>query len=195
MIEPGRPPGPEPGLLPSQRIVALRDAFERHAIPYAFGGAIALFYYRDPRSTIDIDVNVFLAPRRQSEVVEALAELYAVDAGQIAADVAAAGQARSDWDGTYVDLFFSDTDFHDAMARRVRREPFPGGEINVLSPEDLLVCKMLFDRPKDWVDVDAVAAALGARLDRSYVESALALFVEPADARFARWRASLRAGA
>lgn len=187
--------GPHPPagahLLPSEKVLALRDALERHQIPYAFGGAIALFYYRDPRSTIDIDLNIFLPPRRHAEVVQVLATLYPIEAEKVGADVAAAGQARSTWDATYLDLFFADIDFHDAMAKRVRRQPFLGGEINILSPEDLLVCKMLFDRPKDWVDVDAVVQALGERLDRSYVESALALFVESTDPRFARWFATL----
>jgi len=184
----GGPTSPGPDLLPSEKIIALRDAFEHNAIPYAFGGAIALFYYREPRSTLDIDINVFLPPARHAEVVNVLADLYPVDRTQVANDVASAGQARSAWDMTDIDLFFADTDFHDVMARRVRREPFLGSMINVLSAEDLLVCKMLFDRPKDWVDVDAVVNALGDRLDRSYVDGALALFVEPTDARFARWR-------
>lgn len=184
------PADPDPDL-PSQKVLALGHALEQHGIPYAFGGAIALFYYRDPRSTIDIDVNVFLPPERQADVVDVLATLYAVDAAQVASQVRAAGQARSAWDATYVDLFFSDTEFHDVMARRVRRQPFLDGEINILSAEDLLVCKLLFDRAKDWVDVDAVVKALGGELDRSYVEAALALFVEPSDARFERWRATL----
>lgn len=185
------PSPPALSLLPSEKVLALRDALERAEIPYAFGGAIALFYYRDPRSTIDIDVNVFLPPERQADVVEVLADLYPVDAERVAADVAATGQARSAWDATYVDLFFADTEFHDVMARRVRREPFLDSEINVLSAEDLLVCKLLFDRAKDWVDVEAVVATMGERLDRAYVESALELFVERKDARFARWRATL----
>ena len=36
------------------------DAFERSGLPYAFGGAIALLYAGEPRSTADIDLNVFI---------------------------------------------------------------------------------------------------------------------------------------
>ncbi|HVR05500.1 MAG TPA: nucleotidyl transferase AbiEii/AbiGii toxin family protein [Solirubrobacteraceae bacterium] len=177
------------GPLPSEKIVALRDVFETNDVPYAFGGAIALFYYRDPRSTIDIDVNIFLPPERQVEIIGLLRPVYDIDVAQVAADVTTTGQARSLWGATYVDLFFADTEFHDAMARRVQRKPFLDTEINVLSPEDLLVCKMLFDRPKDWLDVEAVVASGQVTVDRRYIESALGLFVDPADARFDRWRA------
>lgn len=190
MNEPERPAQSELGPLPSEKVLALRDAFEENAIPYAFGGAVALFYYRDPRSTIDIDVNIFLPPSQQAEVVQVLSRLYPIDAEKVATDVQAHGQARSAWDATYVDLFFADTDFHATMARRIRRQPFLRSEINALSPEDLLVCKMLFDRPKDWVDVTAVVRTLGSELDRRYIESALDLFVEPTDPRHERWRAT-----
>lgn len=186
-----QPDSPEPEPLPSEKIIALRDVFETNHVPYAFGGAIALFYYRDPRSTIDIDVNVFLPPERQAEVSRLLQRLYDVDLAQVTADVMTTGQTRSLWGTTFVDLFFADTQFHDAMAHRVRRMPFLETEINVLSAEDLLVCKMLFDRPKDWLDVQAVAANAQLGLDKRYVESALELFVDRSDARFERWRAAI----
>ncbi len=185
-----QPASPELGPLPSEKIIALRDLFETNHVPYAFGGAIALFYYRDPRSTIDIDVNVFLPPERQPEVTTLLQSLYDIDVEKVAADVTTTGQARSLWGATFIDLFFADTRFHEAMARRVQRKPFLETEINVLSPEDLLVCKMLFDRPKDWLDVQAVVANAQVKLDERYVESALELFVDRSDARFERWRAA-----
>lgn len=187
MSEADRPSSAELGPLPSEKLVALRDALEHHQIPYAFGGAIALFYYRDPRSTTDIDINIFLPPTRQSEVVAVLETLYPLDAAQVKTAVEATGQARSAWDATYVDLFFADTEFHVAMSRRIRRQPFLDTEINVLSAEDLLVCKVLFDRPKDWLDIQAVVSAQGADLDGAYVDSALELFVDTTDHRFLRW--------
>ena len=30
--------------------------------------------------------------------------------------------------------------------------------IPILSPEDLIICKAVFDRPKDWVDIEAMIA-------------------------------------
>lgn len=46
----------------TEKVVALSRALGEAGIPYAFGGAIALNYHREPRSTLDIDINVFLAP-------------------------------------------------------------------------------------------------------------------------------------
>ena len=46
------------GLTLAQRVEAIDAALSE--LPHAFGGALALAYYAEPRSTIDIDVNVFI---------------------------------------------------------------------------------------------------------------------------------------
>ncbi len=101
MSEAAQPERPEQGPLPSEKIVALRDALEDHRIPYAFGGAVALFYYRDPRSTIDIDVNIFLPPEQRAEVETALGSVYPLDHQQFDEDIGRTGQMRSLWGTTY----------------------------------------------------------------------------------------------
>lgn len=125
-------------------------------------------------------------------MVAALGNLYTMsDVGRVQADLLAQGQARSLWGSTFIDLFFANTDFHDSMARRVTREPFAGVEISVLSIEDLLVCKVLFDRSKDWVDVEAVAQTRRTELDADYIRSSLSLFLADDDARFERLQQAL----
>ena len=72
------------------------------------------------------------------------------------------------------------------MAQRVQHQPFSEATIPVLSIEDLIVCKVLYDRPKDWVDIDAVAATRRSDLDRRYIATWLGAFLEPEDSRLAR---------
>ncbi len=60
------------------------------------------------------------------------------------------------WDETPVDLFFAYDAFHDAAAAARRTVTFADSSIPVLAPEHLVVCKAVFDRPRDWVDIDAV---------------------------------------
>jgi hypothetical protein len=75
------------------------------------------------------------------------------------AAVAREGQTRVMWDQTPIDLFFAYDAFHDAAAAARRTVPFANSSIPVLSAEHLIVCKTVFNRPKDWVDVDAMLAA------------------------------------
>jgi len=162
----------------------------------ALSRAIALNYHREPRSTLDIDINVFLTPDDETQALRCLETLSGLpDPERVERGLRDAGQARSLWGTTYVDLFFANTDFHGSMASRVVQEPFAGTEIPVLSSEDLLVCKVLFDRPKDWQDVEAVIATRGTGLDLSYMRTWLSSFLASDDHRFERLEARMQSQA
>ena len=55
----------------AERVVALDAALAD--VPHAFGGALALAYYAEPRATIDIDLNVFVPAERFEDVAAPLA--------------------------------------------------------------------------------------------------------------------------
>ena len=141
----------------ARRIVELDHALA--SIPHAFGGALALAYYAEPRATIDIDLNVFVPVERFPDVATPLLDLGAAVDDKVAELVRRDGQARVMWDGTPIDLFFAYDAFHEAAAKAVRTVPFADGTIPILSPEHLIVCKAVFNRAKDWVDIDAMLAA------------------------------------
>jgi hypothetical protein len=123
------------------------------------GGALALAYYAEPRSTIDIDLNLFVPAGRFSDVVQPLVRLGAQAAEPAVADlVAGDGQVRVIWDATPLDLVFSYASFHDAAGRARRQVPFADGSIPVLAAGRRTVGKVVHDRPKDWVDIEAMLA-------------------------------------
>lgn len=139
----------------AERVSAIEAAMAR--VPHAFGGALALAYYAEPRATVDIDLNVFVPSARYAEVFGPLGELgAAVDDPSLAEVVERDGQVRVMWDRTPIDLFFAYDPFHDAACAARRRVPFAGGTISILAAEHLIVCKVVFNRPRDWVDIDAV---------------------------------------
>lgn len=142
----------------AQRVLAIEGALSD--VPHAFGGALALAYYAEPRATIDIDLNVFVPAERFLEVAGPLVQLgVAVDDPSIAALVRRDGQVRVMWDATPIDLFFSYDAFHDAAGAARHLVPFGDGTIPILAADHLIVCKAVFNRPKDWVDVDSMLAA------------------------------------
>ena len=148
-----------------EKVVAIDRALA--GVPHAFGGALALAYYAEPRATVDIDLNVFVGVDDAPGVIDRL-RAVGVD-GEVATDALVRdGQVRLWWDRNPVDLFFSYDPFHDAARDATRTVPFADTEIPVLSADHLLVCKAIFDRPKDWVDIDAMVA-WGTPLDRDEV--------------------------
>jgi hypothetical protein len=156
----------------AQRLLDTHDALSLAKLPHAFGGAIALAYCtQEPRGTRDLDVNVFVAPNRAQEVFAALPEGVTVaDADIQAAETE--GQVRVWWQDTPIDLFLDIHSFHAEVATGVRLVPFEGRTIPVLDCTALAVFKALFDRTKDWADIEEMAAAGALDLPRavSWVE-------------------------
>lgn len=177
MSEAGGPSLPE-------KVVALDLALAEARIPHAFGGALALAYYAEPRATIDIDLNVFCSPGHHAEVEAALAPIGVAAAGDAAA-LERDGQVRWWWGRTPIDLFFSYDEIHEAMRDEVRRVEFGETRIPILGPEHLLVCKAAFDRPKDWLDIEQMVLLVDD-LDRDEVREWMARVAGPADPRALR---------
>jgi hypothetical protein len=138
------------------RIVAICDALDHTDMPWALGGALALAYAtREPRGTRDIDVNVFVGADDAAAVFAALPSGVVFGEADVASALAD-DQVRLWWDTTPIDIFFAADPFHHQVAARRRVVPFEGRHINVLCAEDLAVFKAMFDRTKDWADIEAM---------------------------------------
>jgi hypothetical protein len=166
------------------KVVAIDRALTDAKVPHAIGGAIALAYYAEPRATVDVDVNVFVVTERWPDVKAALAPL-GVDVDLDESALARDGQVRLWWDDNAVDLFFSYDPFHEEMERTTRRVPFAGTRIPILAPEHLAICKAIFDRPKDWLDIEAMLI-VSEPIDVSAIESWLTRMVGPDDRRLTK---------
>ncbi len=135
-------------------IVSLHEMLDSAGVPHQFGGAIALAWYRNPRATTDIDVNLTLPPEAAEPVLGLLGLLGVTVTAEDRATIVQDGQARLDWGGSYLDVFFATMDLHLEMAERARLVRFGPVDIPILAPEHLIVCKAIFDRPKDWLDIE-----------------------------------------
>lgn len=170
-----------------EKVIVIHEALTNAKVPHALGGALALAYYADPRATIDIDINVFVPTERWRDVVEALTEIGVsadrLDPSALERD----GQCRLWWGDNAVDLFFAYDPIHDEMRRESRRVPFGEVTISILSPEHLSVCKAMFDRQKDWIDIEQMLIA-GDNLDLDKIEKWLVRMVGDSDHRAKRLR-------
>ena len=180
----------EPAL--GDKVSALGHTLESAELPFAFGGALALAYYAEPRATVDVDVNVFVAPDVVDAVAAALAPLgIRATAGERRL-VRRDGQVRLHWGVTPVDLFFAYDPFHFHAAGRIRRVPFGDETIPILAPEDLLVCKAVFSRRKDWIDIEQMLLLTAGRLDLDDVRRWIVAIVGSDDDRALRLERAVR---
>ncbi|MGE0784658.1 MAG: hypothetical protein AB7S26_03145 [Sandaracinaceae bacterium] len=157
----------------------LIDVLEPSGVTYAFGDAIALAAWSEPRATADVDVILWLDDSRMDEAVRL------VQSAGVALDPATAkreAQARGMFAGmvgaTRVDVFVPSIPFYaEAERRRVRTE-IVGRDTWIHSAEVLAVFKLLFFRPKDLIDVERMVAVRGGEFDRPFVRAALVDMLE-----------------
>jgi hypothetical protein len=174
----------------AEKLLELHRRLASAGIAHAFGGAIALAYWTlEPRGTRDIDVNVFVAAARCEPALAALPQEIPHDADTVEA-IRRDGQIRLWWDDTPVDLFFDYEQLHQQAARNLRNVPFEGAQIPVLGPVELAVFKAMFDRTRDWADIEAMAAA--GNLDIDAVRDELEALTGKQDQRIERLQEALR---
>ncbi len=147
-------------LIVLERTVDVHRRLDRAGIPHAIGGALALAYHvAQARATNDIDLNVSADPKAARRVLELLPD----DVPWTDRDVSVVrrdGQVRLLWplpEGgppIPLDLFFPQHALHAAIDARAELVPMLDASVPILSATDLLVFKALFDRRKDWADIE-----------------------------------------
>ena len=168
----------------ADRLVELHRSLDAADVPHAFGGAIALAYWTlDPRGTSDIDVNVFVPAEECAIGLAALPAGIEQPPGT-AETITREGQVRLWWAGTPVDLFFDYVPIHADAARNAHIVEFAGTRIPVIGPVELAVFKAMFDRTRDWADIEAMASA--RTLDFAAVDATLRTLMDDDDPRLTR---------
>ncbi len=156
------------------RVVILHEALDVLDIPHAIGGALSLGYHAEPRGTVEIDLDIFLPPSREDFVVSSLIEIGVEKPAPPTSIRIPTQGIQCPWGDTHIDLFFAyDDEFFNSVRERVETHPFRDSrrifhDLPFLSAEDLTIFKISFNRPKDWVDIEAMLRQ--APLDYDYVE-------------------------
>lgn len=147
-----------------ERLVAVHHSLDKAGLDHAVGGALALAHYvYPPRGTADIDLNLTADPADPGRVLSALPKSIEIHPGA-ADELRSNSQVRLWWRSakldTPVDLFLPASPvYHRLVVERARPALFLGAEIKVLTATDLMVFKMLFDRRKDWADIESLVRA------------------------------------
>jgi hypothetical protein len=139
-------------------LISVHRALDAAEIEHCIGGAVALAVHAEPRFTADIDLNVMADPQDPGSLLGCLPsdlDIHRSAAREIERD----GQTRLMWrnPATPLDLFLPQhPSYHQLVNDRAVLWDFAGVEIKVMTATDLMVFKMLFDRAKDWVDIESL---------------------------------------
>lgn len=157
-----------------QRVAAI---LEREHVAYAFIGGIALNAWGIPRATFDLDLAASVDAAGARALLDAFSEQgFVVDpvfatgfrdriAGmeKLHVHVPAGPTLMA------IDIFVATTPFLSSLLERKQSIELGAGRISICTAADLILLKLVADRPKDRVDVQNVLAVQGVP-ERDYLD-------------------------
>lgn len=185
---PNDPPQNTPEIDSSTAAELIGGMLNQRGVDYAFGGAIALGYWAEPRGTLDVDLTLFLDPADRQSIVDLLVALGCrFDQKDVERLLAEHGFCRATFHGVPIDVFLPTFGFYELARQRRVRVPLGDESVLVWSAETLAVFKMMFFRSKDRVDCEGLLRDGAGRFDRDWVRARLVEIFGPRDPRLPAW--------
>jgi hypothetical protein len=167
-----------------QVLADLAGLLEAQGLRWLIFGAQAVVLFGRPRLTADLDVTVDLQPEHAGAFLPALTEAgFRTRVADVEAFVARTRVLPVEHRATGfpVDLVLAGPGLETDFLARARRVDVGGLDVPVISPEDLLVTKLLAGRPQDLDDARGVLERQAGRLDLERVRDLLVLLEQALD--------------
>ena len=150
-------------------LAALSLFFDGEGVPYMAIGGIASLIWGVQRATFDVDITVWAAAREE-ELTGRLCKTF-VSRVPAPAEFLRETRVLPILVGDIpADIVFGQLPYEEAALERAAKVPLGGRVVRVCTPEDLILHKIISERPKDMQDVRELARLRGAKLDRDYLD-------------------------
>ncbi len=144
------------------------------AIPYMVIGGVAVSIWGAPRATLDIDVSVWVEPADLEQTVRRLGDRFRVscpDPVDFVRQTRVLPALTSQ--NVKVDIVFAALEFERSLLSRSVGKRLGRNVIRVVSLEDLVLMKIISERPKDDEDARALIQLHRESIDAAYLEPRL----------------------
>ena len=134
-------------------------SLNKHNLPYMVVGGQAVLLYGEPRLTRDIDITLGVDVDHLGEVLAVVQELNLKPLPKEIESFVRETMVLPTLDehtGIRVDFIFSYTPYETGAIKRAKKVKIMGQEVNIASPEDLIIHKIFAGRPRDIEDVRTV---------------------------------------
>lgn len=143
---------------------------DRWRIPSLLIGGLAVGIVGEARATQDVDL-ILAVPLTEIDSIATRARAAGFSVANASVEEARmTGALRLTWGGLHVDVIFTSTEFEASAFSRKRRVQLAGCPIDVPTPEDLILLKLVPARRKDLFDVESILLRHHGKLDLKYLE-------------------------
>ena len=138
-------------------------------------GGIAVGIWAAPRATVDLDFIIGITEDRLSSFIQAASAAGLVVFDPKPMEFKRVKMLRMFLKGTderllMLDFILADDEYKQTSLKRTVLIPWEGEDIQVASPEDIILFKLLSGRGQDKVDVENIILAQKDSLDKNYLK-------------------------
>lgn len=137
-------------------------------------GGLAVGLWGSPRATVDVDFLVSFSIDNFKFLSQKLKEsdqfVFIHDRPMAFDKIALLRATLKSNTSISVDFLFADDEFKREALRRKETIPLSEFNVNIPTPEDLILLKLLSNRPQDRIDAEMVYQAQKKTLDREYLQ-------------------------
>ena len=143
---------------------------------YALIGGIALAQWGVVRATYDVDIKLVVPNLDYAAVRQAVRSMFPEPARQeLSRDPLIVAVSV---EGVIVDLLLALPGYEELIIERAVPRDLGGWQAWICTAEDLIIQKVVANRDKDWLDVEALLVERRGQLDETYIEGWLNQFAE-----------------
>jgi hypothetical protein len=160
-------------------LVDIADFLASLRVPYMVVGAMAQAFWGLPRSTVDVDVTVWVEEAAIEKFVHELSgqfEILPAQPLEFIRDTRVLPAKTSA--GVGIDIIFGMSPFEmEALDRAITRK-VAGRNVRFCTAEDLILHKIVSEREQDLLDVRQLIGIRKAELDREYIDPRVREFAD-----------------
>ncbi|MDI6735431.1 MAG: nucleotidyltransferase [bacterium] len=156
----------------AQIIPKLHLVLDRLCLKYMLVGGMATDYYGFPRATFDVDISFILEPEDVARFVEVVKENgFDVNLKEVETMVKIGNRfIIEDNESLFrVDFWLAKNEYELVSLNRRRRCKILGKQVWIISPEDLILNKLLAGRSKDIEDALGILKRQEGNLEKNYL--------------------------
>lgn len=146
------------------------ELLEETGIKYVLIGGVASDIWGRPRKTLDVDIVLQVSPEGFKDFLAAAANYkFTFNYNSALKHLKNMGMCRFTYGAYHADFIMGYSEFEQTVFRRRRKVKLFNRSVWAASPEDVILYKLLSNRPIDQADIANIINAQGSKLDKRYL--------------------------
>jgi hypothetical protein len=150
-------------------IINIAEFLKKEKIPYMIIGGVANLFWGEPRTTLDVDVTVKIKDENIPEFITKIREKFSILVSEPQKFIEKTRVLPVKVRDLTVDIIFATLPYEEKAISRAVIRKVARAEVSICSVEDLIIYKIISERPKDINDTKKILTKQKKIINRRYL--------------------------